>query len=140
MSDVVLRVEGLTRRYGDLVAVDDLTLDVREGEEFGFLGPNGAGKTTSIDMMCGLLRPDAGRILLKGAPLDGSRRPTPWWRSVRCSPLARGCATSPSNLRRCRYSRSRTSRSASGCLGEGAWSGGSTGQSVVEEIPPRSGR
>lgn len=61
----------MTKRYGDLVAVDDLTLDVREGEVFGFLGPNGAGKTTSINLMCGLLKPDAGRVLLKGARLDG---------------------------------------------------------------------
>jgi ABC-2 type transport system ATP-binding protein len=61
----------LTKRYGDLVAVDGLTLDVREGEVFGFLGPNGAGKTTSINMMCGLLKPDAGRVLLKGASLAG---------------------------------------------------------------------
>jgi ABC-2 type transport system ATP-binding protein len=61
MSTVVLRTEGLTKRYGDLIAVNDLSLEIREGEVFGFLGPNGAGKTTSINMMCGLLKPDAGR-------------------------------------------------------------------------------
>jgi ABC-2 type transport system ATP-binding protein len=66
---VVLRTEGLTKRYGSLVAVDDLSLEVYEGEILGFLGPNGAGKTTSIHMVCGLLRPDAGRVLVHGRPL-----------------------------------------------------------------------
>jgi ABC-2 type transport system ATP-binding protein len=71
MSDVVLRTAGLTKRYGELTAVKDLTLEVYEGEVFGFLGPNGAGKTTSINMMCGLLKPDAGRVTIRGAPVTG---------------------------------------------------------------------
>ena len=70
-SAVVLRVENLTRRFGDLVAVNGLTLDVYEGEIFGFLGPNGAGKTTAINMMCGLLKADAGRVLIHGQPVRG---------------------------------------------------------------------
>ncbi len=65
----VLRAENLTKRYGELIAVDDLTLEVRAGEVLGLLGPNGAGKTTSIAMLCGLLRPDDGRVLLHGRPL-----------------------------------------------------------------------
>ena len=69
MADPILEVSGLVRRYGDLVAVDHLSLDVRRGEIFGFLGPNGAGKTTSIHMMCGLLRPDEGTVVLDGQPL-----------------------------------------------------------------------
>ena len=69
MSEVVLRTVGLTKRFGDLVAVDGLTLAVRQGEVFGFLGPNGAGKTTSINMMCGLLVPDAGRVTVRGVPI-----------------------------------------------------------------------
>jgi ABC-2 type transport system ATP-binding protein len=64
----------LTKRYGNLTAVDDLTLDVREGEVFGFLGPNGAGKTTAINMMCGLLEPDAGRVLVHGALMHNGDR------------------------------------------------------------------
>jgi ABC-2 type transport system ATP-binding protein len=64
MSPVVLQVEGLTKRYGAVVAVKNLSLAVNEGEVFGFLGPNGAGKTTSINMLCGLLKPDAGRVLI----------------------------------------------------------------------------
>jgi ABC-2 type transport system ATP-binding protein len=71
MSEVVLRTEGLTKRYGSLTAVKDLTLEVYEGEVFGFLGPNGAGKTTSINMMCGLLKPDAGRVTIRGVTVTG---------------------------------------------------------------------
>ncbi|MBN1311727.1 MAG: ATP-binding cassette domain-containing protein [Anaerolineae bacterium] len=71
MSEIVLRVEKLTKRYGSLVAVNNLSMEVREGEVFGFLGPNGAGKTTSISMMCGLLQPDSGRVLVHGAPIAG---------------------------------------------------------------------
>jgi ABC-2 type transport system ATP-binding protein len=51
--------------------VDDLSLEVHEGEIFGFLGPNGAGKTTSINLMCGLLKPDAGRVLIHGQAVHG---------------------------------------------------------------------
>lgn len=71
MPNVVLRTENLTKRYGSLTAVNNLTLEVYEGEIFGFLGPNGAGKTTSINMMCGLLEPDAGRVWIHDTPLDG---------------------------------------------------------------------
>ena len=67
LAEIALRVEGLTKRYGDLVAVDQLSLEVRRGEILGFLGPNGAGKTTTLKMLCGLLRPDAGRIELDGS-------------------------------------------------------------------------
>jgi ABC transporter len=71
-TDVVLQAVGLTKRYGDLTAVDDLSFEVRRGEILGFLGPNGAGKTTTLKMLCGLLRPDKGQIILHGRPLDPS--------------------------------------------------------------------
>ena len=64
---VVLRATDLVKRYGDVLAVDRLSLDVHRGEILGFLGPNGAGKTTTLKMLCGLLRPDAGRIEINGA-------------------------------------------------------------------------
>ncbi len=57
MSNIVLETRDLTRRFGQLIAVNRLSLQVMEGEVFGFLGPNGAGKTTSINMICGLLEP-----------------------------------------------------------------------------------
>ena len=69
MSPTILQTENLTKRYGTLTAVKNLSLEVYEGEVFGFLGPNGAGKTTSINMICGLLKPDAGRVLLRGQPV-----------------------------------------------------------------------
>lgn len=66
MAAAVIATEGLTKRYGDVVAVDSLSLAVPTGGVFGLLGPNGAGKTTIIGMLLGLTRPDAGRIELFG--------------------------------------------------------------------------
>ena len=61
-----LRLEGLTRKFGDRTAVDGLTLDIARGETFGFLGPNGAGKSTTFHLLTGMLAADAGRVLLDG--------------------------------------------------------------------------
>ncbi len=61
-----IRIEGLTKRYGQQAAVDGISLSVRPGEVLGFLGPNGAGKTTTMKMLCGLLAPDAGTIHVGG--------------------------------------------------------------------------
>ena len=61
-SDVSLRVEHVTKRFGEFTAVDDLSFQVRRGRVFGFLGPNGAGKTTTIRMIVGITAPDEGRI------------------------------------------------------------------------------
>jgi ABC-2 type transport system ATP-binding protein len=60
MTDPVISVRGLTKRYGDKVVVDGFDLDVERGQIHGFLGPNGSGKTTTIRMLCGLLVPDGG--------------------------------------------------------------------------------
>jgi ABC-2 type transport system ATP-binding protein len=62
-------VEGLTKRYGTLQAVDDLSFAVRAGAVTGFLGPNGAGKTTALKMIAGLARPTVGRALVNGSPI-----------------------------------------------------------------------
>jgi len=64
MPKIVLKTEHLEKHFGSLTAVKDLNLEVYQGEIFGFLGPNGAGKTTSINMMCGLLKPDKGQVFL----------------------------------------------------------------------------
>ena len=57
-SDIVIDVRGLTKRFNGLVAVHNLSMQVRRGLIYGFLGPNGSGKTTTIRMLCGLLTPD----------------------------------------------------------------------------------
>ena len=62
----MIKLEGLTKRFGDLVAVDHVDLEVQPGEFFVFLGPNGAGKTTTIKLITGLLQPTEGRALLCG--------------------------------------------------------------------------
>jgi ABC-2 type transport system ATP-binding protein len=68
-DSVAVRLEGLTRRFGDFTAVENLSLTIDRGEVFGFLGPNGSGKTTTIRILCGLLRPSAGRGVVLGHDL-----------------------------------------------------------------------
>jgi ABC-2 type transport system ATP-binding protein len=65
-TDPVIATDGLTRRFGDVVAVDGLTLEVQPGEIFGFLGHNGAGKTTTVRLLNGVLAPDAGSARVLG--------------------------------------------------------------------------
>lgn len=65
-NNIAVQFEGLTRRFGDFVAVDHISLSVKKGEIFGFLGPNGAGKSTTIKMLCGLLLPTSGSGLVGG--------------------------------------------------------------------------
>lgn len=62
----MLKIFNYTKKYGDKIAVDDLTLEIRAGEIFGFIGPNGAGKTTTIKAVCGIIAPDEGDILIDG--------------------------------------------------------------------------
>src|ERR1700687_5898125 len=61
-----VHIEKLTKRFGDFTAVDNLNLDVQQGEIFGFLGPNGAGKSTTIRVLCGLMAPTSGRAVVGG--------------------------------------------------------------------------
>jgi ABC-2 type transport system ATP-binding protein len=65
-SDTTLRVQNVTKRFGEFTAVEDLSFDVKRGRVFGFLGPNGAGKTTTIRMIVGITVPDEGEITLYG--------------------------------------------------------------------------
>ena len=73
MAAPIIEIRNLTKRYGDLVAVNNLTLDIRWGEIFGLLGPNGAGKSTTILMMLGLTEPDSGTVRVAG--IDSTRQP-----------------------------------------------------------------
>ncbi|MBL7752019.1 MAG: ABC transporter ATP-binding protein [Chitinophagaceae bacterium] len=65
-SDIVIHTEGLTKRYGDFIAANNISIDVHAGEIFGFLGANGAGKTTAMRMLCGLLTPSSGKARIAG--------------------------------------------------------------------------
>lgn len=71
MSAPLLEVVDLTRRFGGLVAVDGMALDVRPGEIVGLLGPNGSGKTTVLNLISGALKPDAGRVAFDGREIAG---------------------------------------------------------------------
>lgn len=65
-AEIAVRTRGLTKRFGELLAVDDVSLSVPKGAVYGFLGPNGSGKSTTIRMLCGLLTPTAGDIEVLG--------------------------------------------------------------------------
>ena len=67
----MLEVRGLTRRFGGLVAVNDLTFNVNEGEMIGLIGPNGSGKTTTFSMLSGALKPSTGTITFNGERIEG---------------------------------------------------------------------
>jgi len=66
MSEYIIEVENLTKKYGDLTAVNNVSFTVKPGEIFGFLGPNGAGKTTTINILCTLTKPTSGRASIAG--------------------------------------------------------------------------
>ena len=74
MTSDALVTRGLTRRFGDRIAVAELDLQVKEGDVYGFLGPNGAGKTTAIRMILGLIRKDGGSVEIFGDPRSVSQR------------------------------------------------------------------
>ena len=73
MSEPIIILAGLTKSYGNLVAVRDLSLQIYRGEIFGFLGANGAGKSTTMRMLCGLIRPSAGHATIGGADVSRDR-------------------------------------------------------------------
>ncbi len=73
IAPIVLEARGLTRRFGGLVAVEDVSFSVRQGEIFGLIGPNGAGKTTLFNLMTGLTPVSSGRLLYGGRDITGLR-------------------------------------------------------------------
>ncbi len=76
MSEVLMATRGLTKRFGGLLATDDVSLDVRSGEIHALIGPNGAGKTTFISLLSGLLQPTNGRILFQGRDITRLSMPS----------------------------------------------------------------
>ena len=70
MDEFVIQTDGLTKRYKNVVAVDDLSMEIRRGRVYGLLGPNGSGKTTTMGLLLGLLKPTSGTFSLFGSP-DG---------------------------------------------------------------------
>src|SRR5207244_9086874 len=68
-DEVVLRIANVSRAFGGLRAVQDVSFEVRKGEVLGIIGPNGAGKTTLFNLLNGFIRPDAGEVLFEGEPL-----------------------------------------------------------------------
>lgn len=88
MTDVAIRTEKLTRRFGTLLAVENMDLQVAPGQFFGFLGPNGAGKSTTIKMLTGLLAPTSGRVELLG--IDFATHPVEIKRQIGVVPEGMG--------------------------------------------------
>ena len=69
-----IKIDGLTKRFGNFIAVDNININIKEGEIYGLLGPNGAGKSTTIGIMCGLLKPTNGKIEILGVDVTKSMK------------------------------------------------------------------
>jgi len=70
-NEVILRTENLTKRFGGITAVDDVSFELRRGEFLGIIGPNGSGKTTLINLITGFLKPTSGRVIYQGKDITG---------------------------------------------------------------------
>ena len=70
MADTVVKIDSMVKRYKDLIALDHLSLEIKEGEVFGLLGPNGSGKTTPINCLLSLLQFDKGTVEVFGKPMS----------------------------------------------------------------------
>ena len=70
---IAIKASNLVKKFGSFTAVDNLSIEVPDGEVFGFLGPNGAGKSTSINMICGLLKPSGGEVFILGKKISDSK-------------------------------------------------------------------
>src|SRR6058998_274216 len=88
MLEVAIQTQKLTRKFGDLTAVDGIDLEVAAGQFFGFLGPNGAGKSTTIKMLTGLLTPTSGKMQLLG--IDFAQNPVEVKRQIGVVPEGMG--------------------------------------------------
>src|SRR3979411_3277828 len=72
-TDRILRIDHVTKRFGGLVAVDDVSFDVKRGEVFALIGPNGAGKTTLFNSITGIFPPSEGRVVFEGRDIAGAK-------------------------------------------------------------------
>ena len=70
----MLKISNLSKRFGQRQALDNLSLKLEPGEVYGLLGPNGAGKTTALNLLCGLVKPDSGEILVQGKPVSNATK------------------------------------------------------------------
>ena len=104
-ADPALQLQGVTRRFGGIVAVDEVSFDVAPGEVVGLIGQNGAGKTTLFDLICGYQPLDAGRVLLAGHDLAHD---APHRRAPARPRLERAALDSGSRTRWCRGALART--------------------------------
>lgn len=71
MNDALLKVTGLSKRFGGVVAVEDVSFEVRQGDCLGIIGPNGSGKTTLINLISGFIKPDSGKVVYNGRDITG---------------------------------------------------------------------
>lgn len=71
MREIILRVEGLSKSFGGVRALEDVSFEVREGEIFGIIGPNGSGKTTLVNCITGFVKPDSGKVFFRGREITG---------------------------------------------------------------------
>ncbi|MDO5126320.1 MAG: ABC transporter ATP-binding protein, partial [Eubacteriales bacterium] len=74
MNEIILKTDGLTKKFDNKAVVDHVSLEIRKGEVFGLLGPNGAGKSTTMNMICSLLKPTAGNIELFGMDMKKNNK------------------------------------------------------------------
>lgn len=94
MSEALLKVSGLTMRFGGLLAVDSVAFEVKSDEVFAIIGPNGAGKTTVFNCVGGFYAPTAGDIVMDGKSITGL--PTTRWRAMAWCARSRTCGCSSS--------------------------------------------
>jgi len=78
----MLKVQGMTKRFGGITAVDNLNFQIEEGGIFGLIGPNGAGKTTVFNLICGFERPDGGRVFFKGEDITHLKPYQICWKGI----------------------------------------------------------
>lgn len=71
MNNALLKVEGLSKRFGGVVAVDDVSFELQQGEALGIIGPNGSGKTTSVNLITGFVKPTSGKVIYRGRNVTG---------------------------------------------------------------------